>query len=236
LPSGGGGGTWDSNDQKVRSGCLIIAKQVTDWRFFSVMVNKMTIKAEPKGTSFVFDLIGYNYSRGSYNSANFTLATNQGNILFADYVFSINGTEYGVSNFEVTLDNKLAAERDTATGLYIKEPVRDEMREVTFGFDFLRHESDSLFDNYDAGTERYCSMKATSGAYNFGIYFSAFKFEKVDANVAGAGILRPKHNCRAYIPASDQFASEWSNIQLKKNKEMVIMLTNDHSTNYLTEN
>jgi hypothetical protein len=236
LPSGSGGGTWDGADQKVRSGCLIVSKAVSDWRFFSVMVNKMTIKFDPKGTSFVFDLIGYNYSRGSYNSAAFTLATDQRNILFPDYVFSINGAEYGVSNMEIVLDNKLVAERDTATGLYIKEPVRNGMREVTFGFDFLRHESEAFFDDYDAGTARYCSMKAVNGAYNFGVYFSAFKFEKADANIPGAAIIRPKYNCKPYIPAADQFASEWSNIALKKNKEMVIMLTDDHSTNYLTEN
>jgi hypothetical protein len=220
----------------VRSGCLIVAKQVNDWRFFSCMVNKLKIVIEPPKTSFEFELIGYNYGRGSYNSAAFTLATDQRNIVFPDYVFTIGTTEYGISRMEINLDNKLAAERDTATGLYIAEPVRNGMRTVTFGWDFLRHSSETLFDDADAGTERYASIKATNGAYAFGVYFSAFKLEAPDAPVAGAGIIRPKYQATAYIPSTDRFAAEWSNIALKKNKEMVVMLIDDHSTNYLTEN
>jgi hypothetical protein len=236
LPSGSGGGTWSAGDQKVRSGCLIVGKQVNDWRFFSCMVNKMKITIEPPRTSFEFELLAYNYGRGSYNSTAFTLATDQRNMIFPDYVFTIGTTEYGISRLEILLDNKLAAERDTVSGLYLAEPVRNGMRTVTFGWDFLRHSDETLFNDADALTERYASIKATSGYYAFGAYFSAFKMEAPEAPASGPGIIRSKYQATAYKPSTDRFSSEWSNIALKKNKEMVLMLVNDHSSNYLTEN
>jgi hypothetical protein len=240
LPSGSGGGTWSSGDQKVRSGCLIIAKEVSDWRFFSCMVNKLKIVIEPPKTTFEFELLGYSHGRssspGGYNSAAFTLATDQRNIVFPDYVFKVGTTEYGIARMEINLDNKLAAERDTKSGLYIAEPVRSNMRTVMLGWDFLRHSDETLFDDADAMTERYVSIKATNGYYGFGAFFSAIKMEAPEAPATGPGIIRPKYQATAYLPSTDRFASEWSNIALKKNKEMVIMLIDDHSTNYLTEN
>lgn len=236
LPSGGGGGTWDANDQKVRTGNLIIAKSVNDWKFNSVAVNKMSVKIAPERVQIEFDLIGYNHSRGSYNSANFTLATTQTNVIWPHLVFSINGSAVGITKAEINLDNHLEAEADTASGLYIKEPMRGAMRDVTFGFDLARYEADTRLDDLDAGTERYASFVFTSGTYILGFYISAFKFEKIDAPVTGPGIVKMTHTCRAYRPASDQFAAQWSNIALKKNNEMVCMMINDHSTNYLTEN
>lgn len=237
YPSGGGGGTWNAGDQKVRSGVLALAKQVNDWKFHSVMVNRMTVRGEMKRVSIEYELIGYNLVRGSYNSANWTLATDKRNVIMPGVLtFKINNTAYGISRYEISLDNNLISERDTASGLFIREPVRNGKRTVQFGFDFLRYESNTFLDNLDNDTERYCSFKHVSNDYALGFYFSAFKFEKIDAPIAGSEIIRMKHQCVPYIPSSDQFASEWSNIQLKKNAEMVCMIIDDNSNNYLDEN
>jgi hypothetical protein len=236
LPSGSGGGTWDAGDKKVRRGVLAFAKDVSDWRYNSCMVNKMTIKIEPPRVSFEFEILAYSLDRGSYNSGNWTLATSQINLIFPSLVFTLNGTARGISGAEVTLDNHLLAERDTASGLYLAEPMREAKRDTVFGFNFMRYEADTELDILDADTANYCSFKCTSGNYSLGIYFSAFKFEKISAPVAGPGLIRMDHTARAYLPAADQFASEWSNISLIQNKEMVVMVVNDHSANCLTEN
>lgn len=233
LPSGQGGGTWDGVAQKVRTGNLIIAKQVTDWKFNSVAIDKMSVKIDPSRVALEFSMIGYNHSRGAYNHAAFTFSTDQTNVIWPQLVFTLSGSAVGITKAEINLDNHLEAEADTASGLYIKEPMRGAMRDVTFGFDLARYESDTRLDDLDIGTERYASFVFTSGTYVLGFYFSAFKFEKIDAPVPGSGIIKMSHQCRAYRPASDQFSAQWSNISLKKNNEMVCMMMNDHSSNYL---
>ncbi len=238
YPSGSGGGTWLAGDQKVRSGVLAFKKDVSDWKHHSTMVNKMVIKGNMRTVQIEFEMIGYSTGKGSFNSANWTLLTDQRNVILPGGVltFNLSGTTYGISEYEIALENNLIAERDTASGYFIKEPVRNAKRQITFGFNFLRYETDSLLTDFVSDTERYCSFKHVSSSYALGFYFSAFKFEKVNAPIGGSGVIRMDHSCIPYIPSSDQFASEWSNIALKKNAEMVCMIINDNSNNYFNEN
>ena len=238
LPSGAGGGTYNSStDKKVRRGVLAFAKGVTDWRFYSAMITRMTIRIENEGKVFIeLEFVCHSYARGSYNSANWTLASDQSNVITPHCSFEIDGNSKGLARGEITLDNHLAFERDTASGLYIAEPRREHFRDTVFGFDFLRYNEDTYMDAYDAGSGHYCSFQFSTGNYKFNIYFNAFKFEKVTAPVAGPGIIRSQHTCRAYRPSSDNYSGEWSNISLIQNNEMIVLLQNDESSNYLTEN
>jgi len=236
YPSGSGGGTWNDGDQKVRCGALAFKKNVNDWRHNSCMVNRMLIRIEPPRVSFEFDMLGYSTQRGSYNSGNWTLATDKTNLIFPECTFTLSGVATGIARAEIVLENNLAAERDTASGLYIKEPMRNDKRAVTFGFDLARYDSDSTLTDLNNDTERYCSFEFANGDYNFGVYFSAFKYQKIDANIAGTSIIKMTHQCKPYIPGSDQFSAEWSDIVLKKDAEMVIKITDDNSNNYLDEN
>ena len=128
--------------------------------------------------------------------------------------------------------------RDTESGLYIAEPRRNGMRDTTFNFDVARYSTDTFLDNVDAGAAHYASLKFASGNYNFGIYFDYFRFEDGDAPVTGPEIIRSKYMCRAHKPPSgtDNFSADRSNINLYKDNEMYIILTDDHSDNYLDEN
>jgi hypothetical protein len=236
LPSGSGGGTWDANDLKVRRFLLAFAKGVSDHRFFSCMVNKMTLDIQPTQIQFEFELLSYNGSRGSYNSANWTYSTDRRNVIFPDIVFSLSGTTYGFASARIELSNNLDAPRTTASGLYASEPRRNGVRSVTLGWNDPVYSSDSRINDMEAGTERYISIVASSGSYKLGLYFSAVKILDVQAPIASAEIIKMDHQAQAFIPSTDQFSDQWGNISLIQNKEMVAVLKNDYASNYLTAN
>lgn len=235
--SGTGTGTWYAGDKKARSGVLAFKKDVNDWKYHSVMVNRMVVRGELNQVTIDLDLVGYSHSRGSYNSANWTLASDQRNVILPGVLSAeISGDSIGITRFEIALDNQLQIVQDSDSGLYIKEPVRNGKRIITVGFDFARYTADTYLDVLDADTEKYMSFVFSDGYYNLGFYFSALKFESIEAPITGSEVISMKHTAIPYIPDSDQYSSEWSNIELKKNAEMVCVITDDNSSNYLDEN
>ncbi|HUX54260.1 MAG TPA: phage tail tube protein [Williamwhitmania sp.] len=235
--SGTGTGVWYAGDKKVRSGVLAFAKAVTDWKYHSVMVNKMIIRGEVNSVSIEFDLVGYSHSRGSYNSANWTLASDKRDVILPGVLTTeISGTTVGINRFEIALDNQLQIVQDSVSGLYIMEPMRNGKRLITVGFDFVRYNADTYLDLLDADTEQYMSFVFADSTYNLGFYFSALKLEKIEAPIKGSEVLNMAHTAIPYIPSSDKYSAQWSNIELKKNAEMVCVITDDNQYNYLEEN
>lgn len=235
YPSGSGGGTWNANHTKVRRGALGLAKGVSDWRYNSAMVNRMVFTFEPNLCKIDFDIIAYSRDRGDYSSSTWTFSSDVRNVVFPNITFDIDGTDYGIARAEVAIDNKLAIQRDTESGVNILEPWREDMRVSTLAFDFLRYEDDTFFDSFDNDTEFYCSIEAASGNYELGLYMNAAKFSDVQAPIPGSGILGMQHQAVLYRPSSNNFASVLGDIELKKDAEVFCALVNDHSTNYLTE-
>jgi hypothetical protein len=228
--------TWYAGDCKVRRGCIGLYKQVSDWRYNSVMINKMTFTFEPKLCKVDFDVIPHSRDRGSYASGTWTFElADSMNVIFPSLAFAINGTSYGISRATVVIDNKLLAQRDTASGLYILEPKRTENSTVEFGFDFLRDDAEAFFNTFDAGTEFYASIVSSYSTYLMGLYFNSCKIETIDRPISGPGILSTKHQAIAYMPSTNNFGSVLSNIVLIKSAEVFCALVDDHSTNYLVE-
>lgn len=249
YPSGAGGGTWTASDQKVRSFTLGIAKQISDWRFRSVMVQKMSIKIAPSRITFDFDVVGYDVALGDYNSTNWTPISGsaEANLLFQDLEVKIgtfDGTTLpwqtiGIAEAELVLENNLQVdEQTTVSGLYIEEPERDGQRKVTGSFKFLRYKDNNLLARLNANDVMKMWFKFTSGNYVFGIYFPRFTFDEITAPVSGPGMVNVDHKftCERLGDYTDPFSSEWSNIELLKKNEMVIMIVNLFSYNVLTEN
>jgi len=234
LASGSGGGTWDSDDKKVRRFLLAFAKGVSDHRFYSNMVNRMSIDIQPNQIQFEFDLLSYNGARSDYSSSTWTYSTDRRNVIFPNVVFSLSGTEYGFASARIELVNNLDAPLTTASGLYKSEPRRNGFRQVTLSWNDPVYSSDDRIDDMETPTERYISIVASSSTYKLGFYFSSVKILDVQSPISSPEILKMDHQAQAFIPSSDQFSDQWGNVSLIQDKEMVVALQNDYSSNYLT--
>jgi hypothetical protein len=246
--SGAGGGTWTSADDKVRFGTLAILKEVSEWGFAPVMFNRMVITATWQRVTIRFDVVAFDHDRvavGTLGSSSWALADNETHLIMPDAEFkigSVDGTslawqEMGISRFELVLENQLVMEADTQSGLYIREPVRGGMRTVNGGFDFVRYDSDALIDEFDDNTEMKAWLKFSNGDYKFNIYLPSFYIDQPNYNVAGPGVIKPKHRFTAHKPSTLPFDSDADllNIDPKKDGEFMICVHNDYSSNFLTE-
>ncbi len=106
---------------------------------------------------------------------------------------------------------------------------------MTCSFSLARYESDDLLDRHVNDTEMKMWFKFTRGEYVMAFYFPKFVLTKGSAPVSGPELIKPDYQFTALKPDTDPFSTEWSNIELKKNNEMLCMMINDDSANYLTE-
>jgi hypothetical protein len=249
-------GGWSVSDRKVRRGQIGFRKQVTDWVFNSVMVDKMTISGNPKEIKISFDLIGYDLYLGAYNSANWTLATGSQALAFYPQLTVKLGTRaggagalstVGPSSFELTVNNNLKGDDQTNTsGVHILQPCRGGMQDISLKLEFPRYNSDlpTLFDWADAGTELAASfgfigpaIGVTAYYHQWNLFMSSIRAKNAQAPIPGPGPITVSIEFDAYRPGgTDIFAAgSYHSIGLKKDSALVACIHNAFATNYLLE-
>jgi len=242
-----------ANDRKVRREMLGF-KKATDYVTSSCYVNKMTISGSPSEMKISFDLIGYDVVTGAYNSANWTLPTGSAaHCLFQQMVVlvgtraaGIPTTEYGISGFELTVNNNLKADdQSTASAPNILMPIRTGPREVSLKLDFPRY--NTAFETLSAyaglNTEMAASLGLTGPAlgggydYQCNFYMSSLRIKNPTASISKA-VLTPSIELEAARPGgSDVFEAGGSlnGITLMKDSELVVKIINNVPKNYILE-
>lgn len=242
-----------ANDRKVRRGPFGLSKQVTDWVWSNIMVDKWTISGTPQGVDISFDLVGYGLVRGSYNSGSWTLpAGTAASALFQHLVIMLGTrvggvgamTAVGVSSFELSGSNGLKADDQTTdSDQRIEIPVRGAHRETRLKLELPRYRQDTEFIFADLDQEMISSLKFTgpivTGAtpYELNAFMSSMRFDPITSNVDGPGPLPLTMEFVAHRPiTTNEFqATDCPNITLLQDSEIFFELVNDDSFNYLLE-
>lgn len=247
---------WSANDRKVRRGQLGFRKQVQDWVFNSVMVNKMTISGNPSEVKIAFDLIGWDVYLGAYNSATWTLPTGTLALAMFQQLVCKLGTRAGgagalttmaPNSFELSVNNNLKADdQSVATVPHICEPVRAGMQEITLKLEFPRYNTDltSLSGWSDDNTELAASLTftgpiigATAYYYTIAAFMSSIRAKNFQAPISGPAPLTASCEFEVNRPVTtDIFAAgSYHSIPLKKDSALVMCIHNPFATNYLLE-
>jgi len=247
---------WGATDRKVRRGQIGFCKQVTDWVFNSVMVNKVTISGNPSEIKIAFELIGYDLYRGAYNSANWTLpAGSTALALFSQLVAKVGEraggagalTTFAPSSFEISINNNLKGDDQTTTsGVHIVQPVRAGMQEIAFKLEFPRYNSDltSLAGWAELNTELAASLVftgpqiAVTGFYHtWELYMSSVRAKIPASPINGPAPLTQSIEFEVHRPSgSDIFdAGSYHAIVTKKDSALVAIINDAFATNYSLE-
>lgn len=247
---------WSANDRKVRRGQIGFCKQIADWVFNSIMVNKVTLSGNPSEVKIAFELVGYDLYLGDYNSANWTLPAGSAALsLFSQLVAKVGERAGGVgtiitfapSSFELAINNNLKADdQTTGSGVHIVQPVRAGMQEVTFKLEFPRYNSDHTSFMTWAGlnTELAASLVltgpqiGTTGIYHtWELYMSSIRAKSPAAPIGGPAPLTQSVDFEVHRPSgSDIFdAGSYHSITTKKDSSVVAVINNAFAPNYLLE-
>lgn len=243
-----------ANDRKVRRGQFGISKQVEDWVWNSVMFDKMTIAGSPTETSIEFDGTAYGLYLGSYNSGNWALPSGSAaQALFRQSTIRLGLRSGGdpptliePSSFELTLENNLKTDdRTTESGVQIIQPDRENFRTVTLKLEWPRYTSgrDTEMALADLDSEMACSIVFdgpeidTGEDYRIGFFMSSLQFTGYGAPIDSAGPIKTTYEFAAGRPGgSDIFATNYyQGIALVKDSELVCMIHNDDSAEYIDE-
>jgi len=251
LPSGSGGGTYLSTYDKVRFGSLVIDKGIADWCYAPLLWDKMILSFDLNSCTMRFDGQAQDHDRGNGSTygpggvGGYSLADLGPvlNMIDAEFkIGTVDGTtltwqEIGITKFELVLERGLDFSQDTASGLYIMEPQISSHRRVYGGFDCARYSNDNLIDQLDNDKEMKAWIKFTSGTHKFNIYLPSFYLKTVDYSVKGPTVLKPSHQFECHKPASDPFSgdADYLNMQLKKNNEFHVVVSNVNDLNFLTD-
>ena len=249
-------GGFDTEDRKVRCGTFGFARQISDWLWSSVMVNKMTISGRPAGIDISFDLVGFDLVKGSYDSANWTLPVGSTAMcLFQQSVLKLGERSGGVSGldefcpsmWELTVDNKLKTDdRSLCSAPNIIQPVRSDFRETSLKLEFPRYNA-GLETMYDLGvlnTELAASLIITgpqialAGSYRkWSFFMSSLRYAAPVSQIAGPGPITHSFELDAHRPSgSDIFESAYyQSITLVKDSDLVVMCNNEDVVDYITE-
>lgn len=243
LPSGSGGGTYTSSDDKVRAGSLFISKY-SDHCFSPLMWDKWVFQANFDRVQMQFDGMAMDTDRDDYSSENWTLATNEQRLRLSDAIFYFGDVAgsmmpmamQGMTEFELIMERGLAADYDTLGATYLREPQINQGRKCYGSFSLSRYQLDTLLDihDWDAPCQSYLLFTATGG-YRFIIWMPNLVLKVPDYSIKSPGVLRPKLQFELAKPDSDPWAgsSYYGNILQKKLGEFWIVVHNDDATNWL---
>ena len=150
-------------------------------------------------------------------------------IMFSDLEFKIAAqasalsgvTEAGISQFDLTVGNKLKLDDFDNRALTILEPQRNGFREVKFNFTVPRYEADTYLGWRDNDTALHASLTFTSGSYSFAIHLPKIKIDKADAAIGGPSLIQQKIQCSCYRDPGSVSAS------FTLTDEIEIAVTND---------
>ena len=248
-------GAWSANDRKVRRGALAFDKQVSEWAWVSVMANKLTLSANPNEVKIAFDLIANALATGSYNEANWTLPSGPiSQCLFQQMEIKLGARSVGAgslpvvapSSIELSIDNTLKGDdRTNVSGTTIIQPVRSNFREIRLKLEFPRWYSalDSILDDVYTDTEYAASIiftgpqiAATGEYYKWSFFMSSLRGENPSQNIEGPGPLTHSIEFVAHRPVTTDIfeAGFYESIPLKKDSELIVMVQNEDSADYIT--
>lgn len=199
---------------------MAINKQVSAWEIQGAKINTLSISGNAgEPMKFNTSWIGKNlYRTGHANIVNaiaaitgITPSINPTPIVFNDLVFRIgnhddalsSADELTVSGMEFNHNNNLT-EPDYGTqdanhtnSKETLEPVRNNLREVSFKLNIPRYISDQMMTWNENHTPLQCDFIWTNGSYNFKILVPNFYVTKVNAPIADAGVIKQEVECMA---------------------------------------
>lgn len=225
--------------QKCRRATIHFATQVTDYRFINCMCKKFSFGSEAgKFWEVGNDFIGHSESKGDYNSSSWGLpdAAQTSSTIIAHHQtqFRVGTSEatlssLGVTSWDLEVEAPLAVEQDTASGIYLMEPIFNGKYSIKLNATLSRYSSDTYQNLRDTWTDVIVTVRARDGFYSKGFYVTKAKISEAsldDSEVTKQSLVfEPYYDNTAlttHFPA-DQFA-------FKMNSPVVCMVRDKNST------
>jgi len=177
-----------TNAVKSRRLTVIQDKVVSRHKLISAYVNKLTVSGSAgelvKGS---VELLGYDVVRESaplpvHNESP------EDYVNFPDVVFAVNGKQYAISGFELSLDNKLA--QTQANRLNPEEPTRAGFREARLKVSLPAYAYDDFYALYESGDEVRAELLFVKGdGHEVSFVFPRALVTSATAQVGGEGVV-----------------------------------------------
>jgi len=217
------------DDKLARRGTLCVAPQTSNatapytLEYCATMIEGFTLTITPDDTQIVWRVRPFYQDRDSdpnQTPSTWTLVQNvEKQIAFPDWTLRMasyhatnslsSSDKVGFAEFTLDFNNNLAVEdQDSETGLYIAEPARNGDYSVTGSFRLVRHTTDTHLSRFENDTILMADLKASgdtisgSDVYKTEFYMPSLRLKSANANVPGAGLIRPDYTFTCEKPAS----------------------------------
>jgi hypothetical protein len=228
---------------KLSRMCTFGVKMATnDFRYPFAMCSRFSFNSEAGGfCSWDNDFIAYDEQRGDYGSASWTFPSGRVSptydMMHHHLHVEIGESEsslvsLGVTSLDFNVDIPLQVIQDTASGLYISEPVLSGFYGVDANFVLSRYSAETYQDLLDAWTSVVARIAGHQGFYMSEILIQEAKIDTAgpdDDNVA----KEPLH----LVCGSDGSSNNWSSWLYGRTPVQkgpaVIRVRNDVATNYM---
>jgi hypothetical protein len=164
---------YQASDKKNRMATIGIKMSTSDFLFKNAMCKSFKINSSAAGfVEVASDFVAHTQDRGSYNSGTWTAPSDfsdSSNIVTHQHLnFQIGTSEsalvdLGVTNWDLGIDIPLQVIQDTASGLYIAEPVLEGMYGITSNWTLSRFSAETYMGYRDAWTEVVARVSANNG-------------------------------------------------------------------------
>jgi len=257
-----GTATWDTDrsnqltlqDDLARFGTIAIDKQVTIWEAISCYVKSMTLSCETTGfMKGVFTFQPYNMIiTGAKNeAAEFTALPNvePNRCIGTDSIFYIasdfsdalaTGDKIGISNWSLSLDNKLTDDEYTTveasghtTNTFPIQPVRNGFREVKFEFTLPRYAADTYITGKVNNTPFQAKIVFTDPSDSDNqviIYMPHLRINECSPTIDGPGITPITVSCSCFLADTTYDVMDFDDAATAVVKEFGIEIMSDATT------
>jgi hypothetical protein len=195
----------------LRSLSTHIEKDVNVWSVGGVKINSATLACSPDTSPAELDIdcVAKDITQDTTHRAALAalvdpeiprMLWHQAVLRIADDVDALQTTDaIEISNFNITVNNNLAIEqRDTTSGLYITEPLRNGRREILLTFTLPRYKADTFRDAQVAPTNLQADITFTSGAYIWKLELPTLLVKEFDAMAGDEGLTPVNVSLQAY--------------------------------------
>lgn len=182
---------YTSGDLKNRMATIGLAL-VNDMIYKNAMCSKWSISSSAgQVAKFMYDFIAYTESRGDYSSSSWTfpsgIITNTNRMSHDQFKVEVGTNEnslytLGISDFDVNIEIPLNKIQDTASGLYLAEPVFEGQYSLGCNLVISRHTANTYQDLMDAWTTVCVRISAVYGYYRFELLINAAKVKSPGAS------------------------------------------------------
>jgi hypothetical protein len=242
---------WTGSDQKVRSLALAIDKGPgfpAQWR--ECMVNRLTFKLAAGQVSFDADLIANRLTYVTSGQASWVRPPSQRMLftqalLYLDVVGATLINQFGVQEFELTIDNGLTTDYETgAASAYCIEPNRGASRKITGRLKLARFALSNWHNWVVEGTQMQGKLNlvgptipGSSYPYLFAWVMPLMQITKASFPVAGPGVITGDIEFTLSKPASTQtwLTTLLGGMVQRKSNELLAILTNGRGCNFMRD-